>query len=111
MDRATLRSMLQRRKSRVLATLSILWFSSCAWGAMDASQVLILVNRDVPMSGQVAQMYQRLRGIPAENVLRLAMGPDRRIASEKYWSAITPVRKYLDEHANIRCILTTAGVP
>jgi uncharacterized protein (TIGR03790 family) len=74
--------------------------------------VLILVNRDVPASGQVAQMYQRLRGIPAANVLRLSMGTNQQITPEQYWSkAGVPIRKYLEEHADILCILTTTGVP
>jgi uncharacterized protein (TIGR03790 family) len=88
-----------------------LWSASCAWGALDASQVLILVNRDVPASGQVAQMYQRLRGIPAANVLRLSMGTNRQITPEQYWKAGVSIRKYLEEHTDIVCILTTTGVP
>ena len=104
--------------SRVLRSLgsllcwAILPAGSQAWGAMDASQVVILVNRDVALSGHVAQMYQKQRGIPEGNILRLAMGTERQITPAKYWSAAgLPIRKYLEEHPAIRCILTTAGTP
>jgi len=73
---------------------------------------VIVVNRDQPISGQVTQMYQRLRGVPSANVLRLSMGVDRNVTPEQYWSkAGHPIRKYLEEHPEIRCILTTAGTP
>ena len=89
-----------------------LGFAAHAWGALDASQILILENRDVPASRQVAQMYQRLRGIPTSNVLQLAMGASQQITTEQYWSkAGGPVRKYLEDHPEIRCVLTTTGVP
>ena len=100
------------RSSSLLLCSLTLCFASCAWGALSASQVVILVNRDVSLSGQVAQMYQRLRGIPDANLLRLSMGTDRQITPEKYWSqAGDPIRKYLEVHPDIRCILSTAGVP
>jgi len=57
-------------------------------------------------------MYQRLRGIPAGNLLRLPLGIDRQITQEQYWSrAGQPIRKYLEDHPEIRCVLTAAGVP
>ncbi len=88
------------------------WMESPAWGALEPSQVLVLVNRDQSASERVAQMYQRLRGIPAANLLRLPMGASRQITPEQYWKlAGQPIRQYLTEHAAIRCVLTTAGVP
>jgi uncharacterized protein (TIGR03790 family) len=79
---------------------------------LEPSEVLILVNKDAPLSSQVARVYQQLRGIPAENVFRLALGPDHQIARERYHSAIAvPVKKYLSEHPNIRCLVATAGFP
>jgi uncharacterized protein (TIGR03790 family) len=96
-----------------IATLFLLFFmTSPAWGALEPSQILILVNRDEAVSDKVAQMYQRLRGIPAGNLLRLPLGMSRHITPEQYWSqAGQPIRKYLEDHPEIRCVLTTAGVP
>jgi uncharacterized protein (TIGR03790 family) len=92
--------------------LGIVWTSASAWGALEPTQILILVNRDVSVSGGVAKMYQKLRAIPESNVLRLPMGTNTQIAPEQYWRlAGQPIRKYLEEHPGIRCILTTSGVP
>src|SRR5581483_10472212 len=85
--------------------------ASPARAALDASQLLILVNRDVPISSQVAQMYQKKRGIADGNIPRLSMGSERHITPQQYWKAGEAIRKYLEEHMEIRCILTTSGVP
>jgi uncharacterized protein (TIGR03790 family) len=99
-----------------IATLVFLfalaWTGLPAWGALEPAQVLILVNRDEPVSSGVAKMYQRLRAIPEGNVLRLPMGTSRQIAPEQYWRlAGQPIKKYLQDHHDIRCVLTTSGVP
>jgi uncharacterized protein (TIGR03790 family) len=92
--------------------LGIVWSGSSAWGALEPAQVLILVNREAPASSGVAKMYQKLRAIPDSNVLRLPLGTSSQIAPEQYWRfAGQPVRKYLEEHPDIRCVLTTSGVP
>jgi uncharacterized protein (TIGR03790 family) len=80
--------------------------------ALDAQGVLLLVNKDVPASSEVAQVYRRLRHIPRGNVLRLPLGGDREISREAYRELISgPVKKYLIEHPAIQCIVTTSGVP
>lgn len=103
-----------QRAPRTLFVLFLLIVSVAvpAWGALEPSQILILVNRDQSVSGKVAQMYQRLRAVPAGNLLLLHMGTNRQITPEQYWSlAGQPIRKYLEDHPEIRCILTTSGVP
>lgn len=80
--------------------------------ALGPQEVLILVNRDTGISSEIARMYQRLRNIPAENTLRLALGNDRHISRETYRTKVAPpVKKYLTEHPAIKCILTTSGFP
>jgi uncharacterized protein (TIGR03790 family) len=74
--------------------------------------VLILVNKDTEISGQVAKMYQDLRAIPSKNVLKLSLGTSRYITPEQYRAQIAgPVKKYLEANPEIQCILTTSGVP
>jgi len=93
------------------AALAALLGPSSAY-ALTPAEVLILVNKDVPVSSEVARMYQRLRGVPAENVLRLSLGANREITREQYRTQIAPpVKKYLSEHASIRCLVTTSGFP
>lgn len=80
--------------------------------ALTPPEILILVNKDVPISSDVAKMYQRLRAIPPENVLRLSLGSNRYISREQYRTQIAlPTRKYLTEHSSIRCLVTTSGFP
>ncbi len=83
-----------------------------AWGALEPAQVLILVNLDEPASSGVAKMYQELRAIPEANLLRLPLGSSRQIAPDQYWRlAGQPIKKYLEDHPEIRCVITTSGVP
>src|ERR1035438_2510236 len=92
--------------------LFVFWTAPAAWAALDPSQVLVLVNKDTPISSQVGRMYEKLREIPAANVLRLSLGTERQITPQQYWSkAAPPITKYLEANREIRCILTTAGVP
>jgi uncharacterized protein (TIGR03790 family) len=83
-----------------------------ARAALEPAQVLILANKDSDVSAKVARMYQELRAIPGENVLRLSLGTGRSVTPEQYWKQVgTPIKQYLEAHPAIRCILTTAGVP
>jgi uncharacterized protein (TIGR03790 family) len=80
--------------------------------ALRPPEILLLVNKDTPVSSDVARMYQRLRSIPAENTLRLSLGGDRSITRKQYRDQIVPpVKKYLQEHPAIQCIVTTSGFP
>src|ERR1035438_7874413 len=100
---------------RILAFLACLLMDCTvpsAWAALEPSQVLILVNKDTPISSQVRRMYQRLREIPPANILSLSLGTERQITPEQYWSkAAAPIKKYLEANPGIWCILTTTGVP
>jgi uncharacterized protein (TIGR03790 family) len=83
-----------------------------ARAALEPEQVLVLVNKDQGISARVASMYQKLRGIPEGNILRLSLGRERNLTPEAYWKlAGVPVQEYLLGHPQIRCILTTSGVP
>lgn len=80
--------------------------------ALEPTQLLILVNKDQGISARVASMYQKLRGIPEGNLLRLSLGRERNLTPEAYWKlAGEPVQQYLLGHPEIRCVLTTSGVP
>jgi len=109
---------------RFVTSRSFSWFSGLsfmvcflmpqcyAWGAVEPSQVLVLVNKDTPISAQVGRMYEKLRAIPAGNVLSLPLGTDRQITPDQYWlKAALPTKKFLEAKPEIRCIVTTSGVP
>src|SRR5689334_10663639 len=107
----------QRRPHQSYVTVSLLagWALMASWpacAALEPQQVLILVNKDSDISSKVAHMYQKLRAIPNDNILRLSLGTGQQITPEQYWKqAGTPIRQYLENHPAIRCILTTSGVP
>lgn len=57
-------------------------------------------------------MYEKLRDIPADNILSVSLGSERHITPDQYWSKAAPaVKSYLEQHLEIRCIVTTSGVP
>src|SRR5262245_22172716 len=95
-----------------LALLLLSWSGRSAAAGLQASQGLILVNQDIPTSSQVGRMYQKLREIPPGNILSISLGTERQITPEQYWSKTAPpIKKYLEAKPEIRCILTTSGVP
>ena len=97
---------------RLLFAFLILWSGPSALGALAPSEVMVLVNRDSKISLEIAQMYQKLRGIPAGNILRFSLGTSREISLEQYRLLLAaPLKKYLEANPEIRCILTTSGVP
>ena len=97
---------------RVFVSLLALFSGSFAWGALSPDQVLVLVNKDTPISSQVGRMYEKLRAIPPANVLSLSLGADRQITPDQYWAKTAPpIKKYLEAYPEIRCIVTTSGVP
>src|ERR1035441_2218368 len=90
-----------------LVCLLIACTAPSAGAALEPRQVLVLVNKDTPISSQVGRMYQKLREIPAANIVSLSLGTERQITPEQYWSkAAPPIRKYLEANPEIRCILT-----
>ena len=94
------------------ACFLVLGGGSIAGATLEPAQVLILTNKDTPISAQVGRMYEKLRDIPPANILSLALGPDRQITPDQYWSKAAPsIKKYLEANPEIRCILTTSGVP
>jgi uncharacterized protein (TIGR03790 family) len=79
---------------------------------LEPAQVLIVTNKDTPISSQVGRMYQKLREIPSANVLNLSLGTERQITPDQYWvKAAALIKNYLLANPEIRCVVTTSGVP
>ena len=92
--------------------LLLLSIPSLAGAALSPTQVVILVNKDAPISAQVGRMYEKLREIPPGNVLSLSLGTERHITPDEYWTKTAPpIKKFLDANPEIRCIVSTSGVP
>jgi len=79
-------------------------------------EVLLVVNEKVAMSVAIGERYRAARGIPAENVVRLALEPAREHVPRDVFEAGVrqPIERFLEERGlrdRIEVIVTTKGVP
>jgi uncharacterized protein (TIGR03790 family) len=81
-------------------------------------EVLIVVNESDAMSRVVGEAYRAARGVPAENVVKLAIpaGPLREVVPRAFFDSDVraPIERFLTEHGlkdRIEVIVTTRGVP
>ncbi len=96
--------------------LSLLVFCSAA-SALEPNDILVIVNGDIEASVKLGEYYCRQRNVPRENILALPLGKTLAdsISRDDYDKNIAaPVRKRfakLKPGKQIRCLLTTYGVP
>lgn len=96
--------------------IAILFFSSVCYG-LQADQILIIVNSDCDESVQIAEYYCAKRAVPVSNILALPLGStdSDEMSRDDYNKLLAePIKKKLTDPAvlgNIRCLLTTYGVP
>ena len=97
------------------AGLCVLMEPGKCW-PLDAKEIIVIANRNVPDSKALAFYYMTRRGIPAENLLVLALTDEEHCSREEYnQEAVIPVRRFLQakdpENRRFRCIVTMHGVP
>lgn len=88
-----------------------------AASADTGENVLLVVNRNSPISQQIGEYYQRRRNVPPRNVCEIDAPPDETISRalyEKYvqravWDCLLPIP--IPERDKIRYVATTKGVP
>lgn len=97
--------------------LYLIFFTTGPGYALEPKQILVIANRDFAASGRIARYYCEKRGVPYKNILYLHLGNSLReqLSRNDYerWMA-EPVRKELLRRrvpGDIRCLLTTYGVP
>jgi uncharacterized protein (TIGR03790 family) len=85
--------------------------------ALEPNEILVIANRDVPASVNIAKDYCTKRGVPAENLLLLSLGRILKDTIERdiYEKDLAePIKHKLSafrfDH-EIRCLLTVYGVP
>ncbi len=85
--------------------------------ALQSDEILIVANKDVAESVQLARYYCQKRQVPTENVLALPLGEQLRdtISRNDYEKFLAePTRERLLSDAatgKVKCLLTTYGVP
>ncbi len=92
----------------------LLCFVSPAWAALTADQLVLIANRNLPDSVELARHYAEVRSVPAANVLELDLPVNEKILPPEYERRLVePVRAFLKSPAglNIRCAVLFYGVP
>ncbi|WP_321394945.1 TIGR03790 family protein [uncultured Desulfuromusa sp.] len=94
--------------------VSLLFLGSGTGYALQPEEVLLIVNRNVPASLELARYYREKRGIPMANLLSVRMTDEEDCSREEYrQELLQPLRKFLarQEGTNIRCLLLFYGLP
>lgn len=80
--------------------------------ALQAGEVLVLANRNAAKSVGLARYYMKKRQIPEQNLLIL-WTTDREACSRSEYEQkiVPPVKRYLSENRQIRCLVTMYGLP
>ena len=104
-----------KRKS-FFFTFTFLFFLSCAGTcfALQADEILLIVNRNNPSSIKLAEYYCDKRQIPPANLLTVKMTDQEDCSHEEYQrELLEPLRKYLthQQGTKIRCLLLFYGIP
>ena len=94
---------------------SILLFSVNCW-SLEAREILVVANKNVPGSTQLAQYYMQGRGIPARNLIGLSLTGQEQCSRKEYdQEVVLPIRRYLRQRPldapGIKCIVTLYGMP
>lgn len=94
--------------------MAALFFSHPAF-ALNADEIVVLVNMNASGSLGIAEYYMEQRNIPQAHLIKLWITDKEWCSREEFEEKIIlPVRRYLKEKDNlkkIRCLVTTYGLP
>ncbi len=84
--------------------------------ALEPEEILVVANRQISTSEQIAEYYCEKRKIPKKNIIYLALGynPREGISRDDYERSLAlPIRRELQRRfpGDIRCLVTTYGIP
>jgi uncharacterized protein (TIGR03790 family) len=80
--------------------------------ALDASNVLIVANEKAEGSVEIAEYYQKVRGIPEGQLIKISASDKEEISRDEFNKDVLPkIKKYVLENDNILVIVPTRGVP
>lgn len=84
---------------------------SCAY-ALEPTQVLVIANRSASDSVDLARYYMEKRGIPKQNLLKVATTEKESCTRRVYEQEVAePIRKAVAENPQIKVLVTVYGVP
>lgn len=104
--------MMPRLRDALLAAAIVFLFDAQAV-ALDPKEIVILVNRRLPSSREVAEHYAAKRGVPNENIVELHLPTVEDISRKDYdREVLGGLRDALaNRKAAVKCILSVYGVP
>ena len=98
----------------VLATIVVLAMGRSAL-ALAPDEVVLIANKAVPQSVELARLYAAQRGIPDAHIIELNLPVTEDMGMERFDVAVVmPIRQYLTINAlreKTRCLVTFYGVP
>lgn len=83
--------------------------------ALDRTQIVLVVNRNVPEGEQLAQFYAKARNIPPNHIVSVSLPVAEEISFQQYERNLAPpirsflLRNHLDEQTT--CLVTFYGMP
>ncbi|HVT88496.1 MAG TPA: TIGR03790 family protein [Tepidisphaeraceae bacterium] len=105
-------------KSILLRVSFLIIFFCCAnlsAAPLTSDQIVLVINRAVPQSRQLAEFYASSRKIPPDRIVALDLPTIEEMPFDRYERAVAPVvRQFLRDHGvekSIRCLVTFYGVP
>jgi uncharacterized protein (TIGR03790 family) len=93
--------------------LAVLLAASSLAAALEPGEVVLIVNRNMPESAEVAEHYREKRQVPRENVISLDLPTTEDISRRDYdTKLVAPLRAALKERKEkIKVLLCIYGVP
>jgi uncharacterized protein (TIGR03790 family) len=83
--------------------------------ALDASNLVLITNKNVPESRKLAEFYAASRKVPDHRILELDLPGDEEISFDGFESKVIPaVREFLAKaelQGKVTCLVTFYGVP
>lgn len=83
--------------------------------ALQADELLLIVNGNVPASIKTAEFYAKARAVPDGRILKLNLPGAEEVSFNRYESEIVPaVRAFLRDNGlrdKVKCLVTFYGVP
>jgi uncharacterized protein (TIGR03790 family) len=97
-------------------TTYILFINCAICWALTSEQLLIVANKKMPRSIELAQYYMKRRNVPLENLIELKTSVKENISREDYEEEIaSPIRKFLQKNdadeKKFGCIVLMYGIP
>ena len=93
--------------------IAIVFLFAARGVALEPAEVIVLVNKNVPASKEIADYYLKARGIPVDNVVTLDLPKEEDISRKDYDARlVAPLREALTGRRDkIKCVVGMYGVP